>query len=88
MLTLSTAFAGMGFMGSLMGFIQMLIGMTDSPSGYWHVAGPWHSYSSPVSPPCWGWSSGAPLKIAQSGQGRVDAPSTFSRVSWYFPLLH
>ena len=89
-LTLSTAFAGMGFIGSLMGFIQMLIGMTDpGPNGIGHFAGAVAFVLSSCFTALLGMALvGAPLEDRAIRIGRVDAPSAFSRVSWYvFPLL-
>jgi flagellar motor component MotA len=89
-LTLSTAFAGMGFIGSLMGFIQMLIGMTDpSPRGIGHVAGAIAFVLFSCFTALLGMALiGAPMEDRAIRIGRVDAPSAFSRVSWYvFPLL-
>jgi flagellar motor component MotA len=88
-LTLSTAFAGMGFISCLMGFIQMLIGMTDpSPNGIAHVAGAIAFIIASCFTALLGMALiGAPLEDRAIRTGRVDAPSTFSRVSWYgFPL--
>ena len=89
-LTLSTAFAGMGLIGSLMGFIQMLIGMTDpGPHGIGHVAGALVFVLSSCFTALLGMAIiGAPLEDRAIRMGKVDAPSAFSRVSWYvFPLL-
>lgn len=88
--TPSAAFAGMGLIGSLMGFIQMLIGMTDpSPQGIGHVAGALAFVLFSCSITLLGMALvGAPLEDRAISKGRVDAPSAFSRVSWYvFPLL-
>jgi hypothetical protein len=89
-LTPSAAFAGMGFIGSLMGFIQMLIGMTDpGPRGIGHVAGALAFILFSCFTALLGMALiGAPLEDRAIRIGRVDAPSAFSRVSWYvFPLL-
>jgi flagellar motor component MotA len=89
-LTLSTAFACMGSICSLMGFIQMLIGMTDpSPRGIGHVAGALAFILSSCFITLLGMAlAGAPLEDRAIRIGRVTAPSAFSRVSWYvFPLL-
>lgn len=89
-LTPSAAFAGMGFIGSLMGFIQMLIGMTDPrPQGIAHVAGAVAFVLSSCFTALLGMAIlGAPSEDRAIRIGRVDAPSAFSRVSWYvFPLL-
>jgi flagellar motor component MotA len=89
-LTTSTAFAGMGLIGSLMGFIQMLHGMTDpSPRGIGHVAGALAIILASCFTPLLGMALiGAPLEDRAIRMGRAGTPSTFSRVSWYvFPLL-
>ena len=89
-LTPSTAFAVMGFIGSLMGFIQMLIGMTDpSPMGIGKVAGALAFILASCFTALLGMVLiGAPLEDRAILIGRVDSPSGFSRVSWYvFPLL-
>jgi flagellar motor component MotA len=89
-LTPSAAFAGMGFIGSLMGFIQMLIGMTDpGPRGIGHVAGALAFILFSCFTALLGMALiGAPLEDRAIRIRRVDAPSAFSRVSWYvFPLL-
>jgi flagellar motor component MotA len=89
-LTLSTAFAGMGFIGSLMGFIQMLIGMTDPrPQGIGHVAGAVSFVLFSCLTALLGMALvGAPLEDRAIRIGQVNAPSAFSRVSWYFfPLM-
>ena len=89
-LTPSAAFAGMGLIGSLMGFIQMLIGMTNpGPQGIGHVAGAIAFVLFSCFTALLGMAIiGAPLDDRAIRTGRVDAPSAFSRVSWYvFPLL-
>jgi len=89
-LTPSAAFAGMGLIGSLMGFIQMLIGMTDpGPRGIGHVAGAVAFILFSCFTALLGMALiGAPLEDRAIRIGRVGAPSAFSRVSWYvFPLL-
>ena len=89
-LTPSAAFAGMGLIGSLMGFIQMLIGMTDpSPRGIGHVAGAMAFVLFSCFTSLLGTALiGAPLEDLAIRVGRVETPSAFSRVSWYvFPLL-
>jgi hypothetical protein len=89
-LTPSAAFAGMGFIGSLMGFIQMLYGMTDSsPQGIAHVAGAVAFILFSCISGLLGMALvGAPLEDRAIRMGKVEAPSAFSRVSWYvFPLL-
>jgi hypothetical protein len=89
-LTPSAGFACMGFIGSLMGFIQMLIGMTDpGPQGIGHVAGAVAFVLFSCFTALLGMALiGAPLEDRAIRIGRVSAPSAFSRVSWYvFPLL-
>ncbi len=89
-LTPSAAFAGMGLIGSLMGFIQMLHGMTNpGPQGIGHVAGALTFVLSSCFTALLGMALiGAPLEDRAIKIGRVGAPSAFSRVSWYvFPLL-
>ncbi len=89
-LTPSAAFGGMGLIGSLMGFIQMLHGMTDpSPQGIGRVAGAvafilFSSFTALLGMAL----IGAPLEDRTIRAGKVGAPSAFSRVTWYvFPLL-
>jgi hypothetical protein len=89
-LTPSAAFAGMGLIGSLMGFIQMLHGMTfPSPQGIAQVAGAVAFVMFSCFTALLGMAIiGTPLEDRAIRTGRVDAPSAFSRVSWYvFPLL-
>jgi len=88
-LTSSAAFAGMGLIGSLMGFIQMLIGMTNpGPQGIAHVAGAIAFVLFSCFTALVGMAITAPLEDRAIRTGRVEAPSAFSRVSWYvFPLL-
>jgi hypothetical protein len=89
-LTPSAAFAGMGLIGSLMGFIQMLHGMTDpSPQGIGQVAGAIAFVLFSCLTAFLGMALiGAPMEDRAIRLGRVGAPSAFSRVSWYvFPLL-
>ncbi len=89
-LTPSTAFSGMGLIGSLMGSIQMLHGMTDpSPRGIAHVAGALAFILFSCFTALLGMALiGAPMEDRALRIGRVSAPSAFSRVSWYvFPLL-
>ena len=89
-LTPSTAFAGMGLIGSLMGFIQMLHGMTDpSPRGIGKVAWALAFILASCFTALLGMAIiGAPLEDRGIRIGRVTGPSAFSRVSWYvFPLL-
>jgi hypothetical protein len=87
---LSTAFACMGLIASLMGWIQMLFGMTDSnPAGIAQVAGAIAFIISSFFTALLGMIAvGAPLEDRAIRTGRVAAPSALSRVSWYvFPLL-
>jgi len=89
-LTPSAAFAGMGLIGSLMGFIQMLHGMTNpGPQGIGQVASALAFILSSCFIGLLGTALlGAPLEDRAVRTGVVDAPSAFSRVSWYvFPLL-
>jgi hypothetical protein len=89
-LTLSAAFAVMGLIGSLMGFIQMLYGMTmASPQGIGYVAGAIAFVLASCFIALLGMAIiGAPLEDRAIRAGRVRAPSAFSRVAWYvFPLL-
>ena len=89
-LTPSAAFAGMGLIGSLMGFIQMLIGMTDpSPQGIGHVAGALAFVLFSCFTALLGMALiGAPLEDRAIRTRQACRPSAFSRVAWYvFPLL-
>jgi len=89
-LTASAAFAGMGFIGTLMGFIQMLIGMTDTDSqGVGYIFNALVFVLFACLNALLGMALiGAPLEDRAVRTGRVKAPSAFSRVSWYvFPLL-
>ncbi len=89
-LTTSTAFAGMGLISSLMGFIQMLHGMTDpGPRGIGQVAGALAIILAASFTAQLGMALlGAPMEDRAIRVGRIGAPSAFSRVSWYvFPLL-
>jgi len=89
-LTASTAFACMGLIGSLMGFIQMLVGMTDpSPQGIGQVAGALAFIIFSCLIALMGMLLvGAPLEDRAVRAGWTHKPSAFSRVSWYvFPLL-
>jgi flagellar motor component MotA len=89
-LTPSAAFAGMGLIGSLMGFIQMLHGMTDpSPRGIGQVAGALAIILITCLTTMVGMVLvGAPLEDRAIRVGQINCPSTSSRVSWYvFPLL-
>jgi hypothetical protein len=86
--TLSTAFAGVGLIGCLMGCIQMLFGMTLD-GAIAHVAGALAFILSSSLTALLGMALiGAPLEDRTFRIGRITAPSAFSRVSWYvFPLL-
>lgn len=89
-LTSSAAFAGMGLIGSLMGFIQMLIGMTNPmPSGIAQVAGAIAFILFSCFTALLGMAIiGAPLEDRAISSERFRSPSAFSRVSWYvFPVL-
>jgi hypothetical protein len=89
-LRLSTAFAAMGLLGSLMGCTQLLFGMTISgPQGIAHVAGALAFVLSSCLTALLGMALlGAPLQDRAVRTGQVLSPSVFSRVSWYvFPLL-
>lgn len=86
----STAFAGMGLIGSLMGFIQMLHGMTiSSPAGIGKVAGALAFILAACFTALLGMALiGAPIEDQAIRMRQIQGPSTFSRVSWYvFPLL-
>jgi hypothetical protein len=87
---LSTAFATMGFMGSLMGYIQILHSMTISgPLGIATLAGALAFVLSSCLTALLGMALvGAPLEDSAIRKGRAAAPSVLSRMSWYvFPLL-
>jgi hypothetical protein len=89
-LTPNAGFGIMGLIGSLMGFIQMLVGMTDPrPQGIAHVAGAVAFVLFSCLTAMLGMGLiGAPLEDRAIKTGRVGAISAFSRVSWYvFPLL-
>jgi hypothetical protein len=89
-LTSSAAFAGMGLIGTLMGFIQMLHGMTQpTPQGIAQVAGAIAFVVFSCFTALLGMALiGAPLEDRAIRVGRISSPSAFSRVSWYvFPLL-
>jgi flagellar motor component MotA len=88
--TLSTAFASMGLIASLMGCIQMLFGMTDSsPHGAARVARAIVFILSSCLTALLGMALvSAPSEDRAIRTGRVAALSAFSRASWYvFPLL-
>jgi len=87
--TLSTAFAAMGLIGSLLGIIQMLFGLTEGIEGIGQfalalafcIASCWTALLGMVL-------VGAPLEDRSIRMGRVATPSAFSRAAWYvFPLL-
>jgi TonB family protein len=91
---LSTSFAAMGFIGSLMGCIQVLFAiasfsMSGSPQLIGEVAGGvLFVFSTCVAALLGMVLVGAPLTDGAIRAGRVAAPSAFTRVSWYgFPLL-
>lgn len=89
-LTRSAAFACMGLVASLMGFIQMLHGMTDpTPRGIGQVAMALAFILLSCSIALMGMALiGAPLEDRAIRMGSDQAPSPFSRVAWYaFPLL-
>jgi hypothetical protein len=89
-LTPSTAFACMGLLGCLMGFIQMLRGMTiPTREGIGIVAGAIALIIAACFTAQLGMVLvGAPLEDRAIRTGRFYKPSAFSRVSWYvFPLL-
>jgi hypothetical protein len=89
-LTSSAAFAGMGLIGSLIGFIQMLHAMTNnSPQGIAYMAGALVFVLSSCFTALLGIVLiGAPLEDRAIRMGRSIEPSAFSRVAWYvFPLL-
>ncbi len=85
----STAFAAMGLIGSLIGTIQMLFGMSEGMQGIGHAAGAFAFLLSSCLTALLGMVLvGAPLEDRAIRTGRVAAPSAFSRVAWYvFPLL-
>jgi hypothetical protein len=87
---LSTAFAGIGLIASLIGWIQLLFGITvSSPQGIAAVAGAITFIVSSCLTALLGMALvTAPLEDRAIRTGRVAAPSAFSRVAWYvFPLL-
>jgi hypothetical protein len=88
-LTPSTAFACMGLIGCLMGFIQMLRGMTIPSAGIGIIAGAIAFVIAACFTAQLGMVLiGAPLEDHAIREGRFNAPSAFSRVSWFvFPLL-
>ncbi|HTY64363.1 MAG TPA: hypothetical protein VMG30_19085 [Acidobacteriota bacterium] len=87
---LSTAFAAMGFIGSLLGCIQMLCSMTmNFPLGIATLAGALAFVLSSCLTALLGMALvGAPLEDSAVRKGRAAAPLVLSRMSWYvFPLL-
>jgi flagellar motor component MotA len=92
--TVSTALSGMGFVGVLMGCIQMMFGIasfsgTGGPEGVAEVAGALMLILSSCMTALLAMVLlGAPLEDHAIRTGSVPAPSGFSRISWYvFPLL-
>jgi len=86
---LSAAFAAMGLIGSLLGIIQMLFGMTQDTEGIPQVAMALAFFISSCITALLGMILvGAPLEDYAIRTGRVAGPSAFSRAAWYvFPLL-
>jgi flagellar motor component MotA len=87
--TLSTSFAAMGLIGSLLGIIQMLFGMTEGMKGIPQVAGALAFFLASCLTALLGMALvGAPVEDRAIRIGRIPSPSAFSRVAWYvFPLL-
>jgi hypothetical protein len=87
--TLSTSFAAMGLIGSLLGIIQMLFGMTEGMEGIPHVAGALAFFLASCLTAILGIALvGAPVEDRAIRTGRIPSPSAFSRAAWYvFPLL-
>jgi len=87
--TLSTSFAAMGLIGSLLGIIQMLFGMTEGMGGIPQVAGALAFFLASCLTALLGIVLiGAPMEDRAIRIGRVAGPSAFSRAAWYvFPLL-
>ncbi len=87
--TLSTAFAAMGLIGSLLGIIQILFGMTAGTEGIPQVAMALAFFIASCITALLGMIlAGAPLEDYAIRTGRVPGPSAFSRAAWYvFPLL-
>jgi hypothetical protein len=85
----SAAFAAMGLIGSLLGIIQMLFGMSGGAEGMSQVAGAFAFLISSCLTALFGMILvGAPLEDHAVRTGRVAAPSAFSRAAWYvFPML-
>lgn len=87
---LSAAFAAMGFVGCLIGSIQMLHSTTIiGPQGIAQLARALAFVLSSCSTALLGMALvGAPLEDREVRAGRRTGPSVFSRVSWYvFPLI-
>ena len=87
--TLSTAFAAMGLIGSLLGIIQMLFGITAGTEGIPQIAMALAFFIASCLTALLGMIlAGAPLEDYAIRTGRVAGPSAFSRAAWYvFPLL-
>lgn len=92
--TVSTALAGMGFIGVLIGCIQMMFGIASisGPAGIAGVAEVAGALMLILSSCLTALLAmvllGAPLEDHAIRTGSIAAPSGFSRVSWYvFPLL-
>ncbi len=87
--TLSTAFAAMGLIGSLLGIIQMLFGMTMGMQGIGQVAGALAFFLASCLTALLGTVLvGAPSEDRAIRMGQAAGPSAFSRAAWYvFPLL-
>lgn len=89
-LTPSAAFGCMGLIGCLMGFLQMLRGMTiPTAEGIGIVAGAIAFIIAACFTALVGMALiGAPMEDRAIRTGRFSSPSAFSRVSWYaFPLF-
>jgi flagellar motor component MotA len=87
--TLSTAFAAMGLIGSLLGIIQMLFGLTEGVEGIGHVALALAFFIASCLTALLGMVLvSAPLEDRSIRTELVTSPSAFSRAAWYvFPLL-
>lgn len=88
-LTLSTAFAVMGLIGSLLGIIQMNFGLTEAFKGIGQMMGALAFFVASCLTALLGvLLLGAPLEDRVVRTEQVTAPSAFSRAAWYaFPLL-
>ena len=86
---LSTAFAAMGIIGSLLGIIQMQFGLTEGVEGLSQVTGALAFLIASCLTALLGIVLvGAPLEDRSIRTGRVATPSAFNRAAWYvFPLL-